>query len=54
MGGKNPNSKIVIDLSIGVFYTSVKEASLYYKYSYDYLQRMLRGEYKNNTNLIYC
>lgn len=54
LGGKNPNSKIVVDLNFGIFYTSIKEASNYYNFTYDYLQRMLRGQYKNKTNLVYC
>ena len=53
-GDSNPNSKLVLDVILGVFYFSAKEASEYSIYSYDKLKRILSGEYKNNTNLIYC
>lgn len=54
LGANNPNSMVVLDIAYGVFYTSVKDAAKYSNYTYDYLQRMLRGEYKNKTSLVYC
>lgn len=54
IGVKNPKSKIVLNLDCGVFYHSAKEASEYSQYTYDYLKRILSGQYKNKTNLIYC
>lgn len=34
-------------------FASIKEASIYYNLKYETLQKRLRGEYKNNTSLIY-
>lgn len=46
------NSQIVLDLNTGVFYNSIKEASIYNPYSYNTLKNRLSNKYKNLTNLI--
>lgn len=51
---KNKFSKIIIDLSTGIFYTGTKEAALYNNFNQSTLKNKLNGNLKNNTNLIYC
>lgn len=53
--GNNINGKLTLDLETGIFYKSLKEAynSLNFNFSYGYLKGMLRGDFKNKTDLIY-
>lgn len=44
--------KQVVDLSTGVFYSSIKQASFAHNLRYDTLKRYLDGRLKNKTNLI--
>lgn len=46
-------SKIVLDLSTGVFFDSCKEASIAYGINHSTLKSRLNGNNKNKTNLIY-
>jgi group I intron endonuclease len=46
-------SKLVLDLSTGIFYYSVKEASYIFNININTLRSKLNGTLKNNTNLIY-
>jgi len=48
------DSRIIIDQSCGVFYTSMKEACIYSRFSYSTLVAMLSGRTKNKTNLTYA
>lgn len=52
-GGEHPNSKLVLDNYMGIFYDSLVEASAAINVNYEYLKRMMRGARKNKTNLIY-
>jgi len=45
--------KIVLDLNTGVYYNSLKEASIYSRYNYRCLVSMLCGQNPNKSNLIY-
>ena len=47
-------SKIVFDTQTGIFYNSIKQASIIYGFSHSYLKYMLSGKRKNKTNLIYA
>jgi group I intron endonuclease len=47
-------SKIVLDISTGVFFLSAKEASIAYSKNHSTLISMLCGDAKNKTNLIYA
>jgi hypothetical protein len=47
------NHKILINQETGVFYESVKEASISLNYSITYLCNMLNNRQRNKTNLIY-
>ena len=55
-GLKNVNgigmAKIVLDLLNGIFYDSIKEASLYNNYKHSTLKSKLNGSNKNNTKFI--
>jgi hypothetical protein len=51
---KTINNKIVINSENGVFYNSIKEASLIYGLEKSHLAQMLRGQIRNKTNLIYA
>lgn len=51
---KAKNSKIVLNLETGIYYSSCKEASVTYNINYSSLRCMLSGKDKNKTNLIYC
>ena len=51
--GENPNSKIVLDIETGVFYSSLKEVSILYDVNYRTLVKKLCGQNKNNTNFRY-
>jgi len=55
-GLKNVNgigmAKIVLDLSNGIFYDSIKETSLYNNYKHSTLKSKLNGSNKNNTKFI--
>lgn len=48
------NKKIILNLSTGVFYIGLLEASIYCNINIHTLKRKLNGTFKNNTNLIYC
>ncbi len=45
-------SKLALNLETGIFYTSVKEASLTTNYNYDYFKSMVNGGRKNKTAFI--
>lgn len=47
-------AKIIIDLSNGIFYSSIKEASLIYGIKRTTLSSMLLGKINNRTNLKYA
>ena len=47
-------SKIIVDLSNGVFYASAKELSDLYKTKHSTLRAMLNGTNKNKTSFVYC
>lgn len=53
-GGNNPNAKIVLDLSTGIFYDCVGDASFVLDLKRDCLKQKLNGKRKNNTNYIYA
>jgi hypothetical protein len=53
IGYKNPNAKIVIDLSTGIFYYTVIEVSVCFNIKYDIIKSKLNGKIKNNTNFKY-
>ena len=53
LGDKHPNSKIVLDLGTGIFYSCVREAAEAYNLSKTTLGYWLRGERENLSNLIY-
>jgi len=44
-------SRLVIDTRTGVYYSSIKEASIYSVFSYSALKAMLNGENPNKTSL---
>jgi hypothetical protein len=46
-------SKLVIDMSTGIYYIGVKNAASAYNINYNTLMAMLNGNKKNKTNLIY-
>lgn len=46
-------TKLVLDLSTGIFYNSVKDASYTFNININTLRCKLNGSIKNNTNLIY-
>lgn len=48
-----PYSKLVLDLSTGIFYESVTEASYSYRLSLIYLNKQLNGVCKNTTTMIF-
>lgn len=50
---KGLKSKLILSQSTGIFFESLKEASDAYNISYKYLSRMLRGDRRNKTDLIY-
>lgn len=54
MYGKNHASKIVIDLSNGVFYESASELAMIYNLNKYTLRSRLNGHLPNNTNFKYC
>lgn len=47
-------SKTVIDISTGIFYSSLKEANKIYNLKYTTLRAMVGGQNKNKTNLRYA
>ena len=47
------STKIILDQSTGIFYFGCKEASISIGYSEPHINKMLRGERSNKTNLIY-
>ena len=51
---RNCNSKIVLCVNTGLFYSSALEASIVYCFKYSTLRSMLNGNCKNKTSLIYC
>jgi group I intron endonuclease len=56
VGERNGSSKIVLNIQTGIFYVSMNEAldSLGGTISYSSLGKMLRGDRKNKTDLIYA
>ena len=53
-GGNNPKAKIVLDLSTGIFYDCVGDASFVLGLKRDCLKQKLNGRRRNNTNYIYA
>lgn len=53
-GGNNPNAKIVLDLSTGIFYDCVGDASFVLGLKRDCLKQKLNGKRSNNTTYIYA
>lgn len=53
-GGSNPNAKLVIDLSTGIFYYCVKDAAFVLGLQRDTLKQRLNGRRKNKTSYIYA
>jgi hypothetical protein len=51
---KTINNKIVLNIESGIYYNSVKEASLVYGLNKSHLAQMLRGQISNKTNLVYA
>jgi len=50
----HPSAKIVLNTSNGIFYKSLKEASLSYNFNYNTLKSYLNGDiYVNKSDLIY-
>lgn len=49
----NPNRKIVLNVSAGVYYDSAKEAAFYGNYNYHTLRSMLNGDNRNKSPFIY-
>jgi maleate cis-trans isomerase len=45
--------KLILDNNTGVFYYSCEEASFFTGYKKSHLSKMLTGNLKNKTNLIY-
>ena len=52
-GGNNPAAKKVIDTVTGEIFDTVSQAAIAVGANRSYLTTMLRGQTKNNTNLIY-
>lgn len=52
-GEDNKASKLVLDLQTGIYFTSLKEASIAYNLKYAVLHHRLHGRLLNNTSLIY-
>lgn len=53
-GGNNPNAKIVIDLSTGIFYECVSDAAFVLNLKRDTLKQRLNGRRKNKTTYRYA
>lgn len=53
-GGNNPNAKIVIDLSTGIFYSCVGDAAFVLGIKRDTLKQRLNGRRTNKTSYIYA
>ena len=53
-GDTHFKSKLVIDLENGIFYYSLKQASIAINVNYTTLKYYLSGKLKNKTSLIYC
>lgn len=51
--GNKSRSRWVLDLEMGVYYTSAREASKYKNINYSTLIDYLKGKYPNKTSLIY-
>lgn len=52
-GIDNPNSKIILDFSSGIFYFGIREASTCNNLSYSSLKKIMSGSRNNNTSLKY-
>ena len=48
------NSKMVVDLNIGIYYDSAKDVSDVYGINYSTLRSMLNGTNKNKSQFAYC
>lgn len=53
-GEYNNKSKIIIDITTGIYFVSIKEASDMLNVKYSTLKNMINGSSKNRTNLIYA
>jgi group I intron endonuclease len=53
-GGNNPNAKLVLDLSTGIFYSCVGDAAFVLELKRDTLKQKLNGRRKNNTSFIFA
>lgn len=53
-GGNNPNAKMVIDLSTGIFYECVADAAFVLGLQRDTLKQRLNGRRGNKTTYIYA
>jgi group I intron endonuclease len=53
-GGNNPNAKLVLDLSTGIFYPCVGDAAFVLGLQRDTLKQRLNGRRKNQTSYIYA
>lgn len=53
-GFNNTRSRIVVDMSTGVFYYNVKDASIYNNINPNSLRAMLIGKIRNKTNLTFA
>lgn len=53
-GGDNHSSILIMDVTTGIFFYCIKEASIAYGINYDLLLKMLRNKRPNKTNLIRC
>lgn len=54
MNNAKNKSKIILDLSNGVFYSSAKELSDLYEIKHSTLRSILNGTNRNKTSFIYC
>jgi len=50
---KGAEGNLVLDMETGIYYNSITEASLSYLYHKGHLNRMIKGDRKNKTNLRY-
>jgi group I intron endonuclease len=53
IGSGNPNARTIIDLSNGIYYGCLEDASFSKGYNKNYLGQMIRGSKKNKTTFLY-
>jgi group I intron endonuclease len=53
-GENNNKSKLIIDISTGIYFVNIREASEMLNVNYSTLKNMINGSSKNRTNLIYA